>query len=80
MTPEQWRDYLVEKIELAESESRTESSVCFVVIGKSMRGIGVRPEIVAWHEDGSKAYMFTVAVARRALKKVENALADAADS
>lgn len=54
-------------------EDADDQSIAFVLVGRSMRGLPVRPTIVSESQNGEKNYMFTVKQARKLLKAIDEA-------
>lgn len=75
MRPEEWARFLEERIEARLqfcARLRVQpkgSDLCATFVGRSARGIGVRPTKVAENPDGTNVYVLTLDQALRALEK-----------
>lgn len=76
MIRDEWVAFLRERIEARERVNEAtgddwDDAPAAIFVGRSARGIGVRPAIVEHNLDGTKTYMLTLRQARRALKVAE---------
>lgn len=68
MTIDQLRD-AVER-----NKDKGDDALALTAVGTSMRGLGVRPQILAENGDGTKIYGFTLKQVRKLIRIYEGAL------
>lgn len=50
-------------------EGEKDHAPALTLVGRSAKGLGVRPEIVDWMPNGNKVYLFSLKQCRQVLKK-----------
>ncbi len=74
MKPAEFRSFL--EGQLSRAEGKPDDAPCATLVGRSFRGLGVRPRVVDQRQDGNKVYSLNVEQCRRVLKRLKVAADD----
>jgi len=74
MKPAEFQRFI--ESQLSRAEGKPDDAPCATLVGRSFRGLGVRPRIVDQREDGNKVYSLNVEQCRRVLENLKVAADD----